>query len=327
MAKFGLLNYQAHRNIVNIGDFIQSLAAKQFLPHVDQYADREKLSEYCGEKIKLILNGWFMSSPQNWPPSTQIEPLFVSFHINDTVRSQLTSPQSISYLKAHQPIGCRDYHTCELLKAQGVDAYFSGCLTLTLNKTIQRKPSSGEILFVDVLGEFPPLSDAFTHPKTFLKKIASGQVAGSLHKKRLLKQMFSQEILDKAIYLSSYINIERKENLFDEAYRFLDRLAAAEIVFTSRIHTALPCLAIGVPVVFIDGGLYLERDVHRLGGLIELFNTIHIDRNYKITSNFDEKLPLSLTNIPQNPSRHTPFVEELSHRVEAFINEFPKKEE
>lgn len=32
---YAILTYSAIRGIVNVGDFIQSLAAKQFLPHTD----------------------------------------------------------------------------------------------------------------------------------------------------------------------------------------------------------------------------------------------------------------------------------------------------
>ena len=58
----------------NLGDFIQSLAAKQFLPHVDEYINREELSEYNGKPVKMIMNGWYMMRPENWPPSEVIDP-------------------------------------------------------------------------------------------------------------------------------------------------------------------------------------------------------------------------------------------------------------
>ena len=107
--KYGLLNYSCS---YNVGDQVQSLAAKQFLPQVDYYVDRDNLQEAAkiGEEIKVIMNGWFMSKPENWPPPENIIPLFISFHIttkNNSV-TVLTSPKSIAYLKKHEPIGCRD---------------------------------------------------------------------------------------------------------------------------------------------------------------------------------------------------------------------------
>ena len=45
---------------VNIGDYIQALAAAQFLPEVDGFVQRERLKEYDGEACKVIMNGWYM---------------------------------------------------------------------------------------------------------------------------------------------------------------------------------------------------------------------------------------------------------------------------
>ncbi len=61
----GLLVYTEKYNIFNIGDYIQSLAAKQFFHKIDVLIDRENLDKYTGEKVKIILNGWFMHSPEN----------------------------------------------------------------------------------------------------------------------------------------------------------------------------------------------------------------------------------------------------------------------
>jgi Polysaccharide pyruvyl transferase. len=145
MVKYGLLTYRTE----NIGDEIQSIAARQFLPRVDIYVERDSLNKVVSdEKIKLIINGWFTHKPENWPPSPDIEPLFISFHITPSAAQQLSSPQSIKYFKQHEPIGCRDYYTVNLLKKEGVDAYFSGCLTLTLQNTIKKR--TNKILLVDI---------------------------------------------------------------------------------------------------------------------------------------------------------------------------------
>ena len=59
--KYGLLKYDENKRFFNVGDNIQSLAAKQFLPKVDEFLNREKLGEYKCEKTKLIMNVkvWF----------------------------------------------------------------------------------------------------------------------------------------------------------------------------------------------------------------------------------------------------------------------------
>ena len=58
--------------------------------------------------------------------------------------------KNLEYLKEHEPIGCRDYYTVGLLKEKGIDAYFSGCMTLTLSETCRYNGNKREgIYFVD----------------------------------------------------------------------------------------------------------------------------------------------------------------------------------
>ena len=96
--------------------------------------DRESLNSYNDEPIKVIINGWFMEKPSNWPPSNNINPFFVSFHLNPTAKKKMLSETGIKYLKKYQPIGCRDIYTQKILSNYGIETYFSGCLTLTLNR-------------------------------------------------------------------------------------------------------------------------------------------------------------------------------------------------
>lgn len=127
--KYALLKY-VYTN--NIGDEIQSISAKRFLPRVDCYINRDNINEFNDkENVKMIINGWFTHNPENWPPQkSNIHPLLISFHITKLYHETLTRPESIRYFKKHEPVGCRDYHTAKLLRDKGVKAYFSGCLTL-----------------------------------------------------------------------------------------------------------------------------------------------------------------------------------------------------
>ena len=49
--KYGLLTYAENRKSFNVGDYIQSLAANQFLPQVDEYLNREALADYGGDPV------------------------------------------------------------------------------------------------------------------------------------------------------------------------------------------------------------------------------------------------------------------------------------
>ena len=134
---------------VNIGDYIQALAAAQFLPAKDGFIQREKLKDYDGARCRMIMNGWYMHHPEQWPPSEKIDPLFVAFHINVSAKDAMLSEESISYLKKHEPIGCRDFYTRDMLREKGVDAYFSACLTLTLGMTYKAEEREDKCYFVD----------------------------------------------------------------------------------------------------------------------------------------------------------------------------------
>ena len=54
--KYGIFSYDENKIFFNVGDNIQSLAAKQFMPRVDTYINRERLADYHGEKSILVMN-------------------------------------------------------------------------------------------------------------------------------------------------------------------------------------------------------------------------------------------------------------------------------
>ena len=149
--RYALLSYTTR----NLGDDIQSLAALQFLPHVDALVDRDQIGEFQGSaEHRILMNGWFMGR-RSWPPPESLRPFYVSFHLGDFAyadhenpSSWLLSEVSLDHLRKFQPVGCRDMRTVQLLEANGVAGYFSGCLTLTLPPAATTH-SREEILLVD----------------------------------------------------------------------------------------------------------------------------------------------------------------------------------
>ena len=61
----------------NRGDDIQSYAAL-ILTEGAELCDREKLN-LIDKPTKLLCNGWFMKNGANWPPNPKVNPLFLSF--------------------------------------------------------------------------------------------------------------------------------------------------------------------------------------------------------------------------------------------------------
>lgn len=234
--KFGLIFC---KTTDNIGDDIQSYAASRFLPQIDYFIDREMLDSFAGakdnQKVAVIMNAWYMYTKINWPPSPYIYPLFISIHIaqNDYYGIGYQFLQDIGgeYLKEYAPIGARDSSTCNALLHNEIPAYISGCLTLTLDR----------------------FEDAEIHNRVFLVDIEECDA-------REIMKMYPDELYEPVTHNIHYAGeeIEYTERLRN-VERLLRRYQGAKCVITSRLHCALPCLALGVPVLLVYKEEYADR--------------------------------------------------------------------
>lgn len=298
----GLLVYQQVSGTFNVGDYIQSLAAQGFLGTNNVLINREESSKYDGENIKLIMNGWFThTQSNNWIPSEKISPLFISFHLNSSALSTILSDEGKVYLKKHQPIGCRDQYTAKILNENGIEAYFSGCLTLTLDRY---KIASGEregIYIVDPLYNYPNFNYLKNHPRGILRYLVNGNILNLNKIKKHMSRIFSKELLSQAEYINQVIpgNGMTHEQKFEIADSLLRKYASAKLVITSRIHCALPCLAMGTPVIYVNGFDNFV-DTCRFDGILNLFNRIDVNVNtgeFNTNFNFEGKLIDKNVNI------------------------------
>ncbi len=215
--KYASLKY--HHKSMNLGDVIQSLAAEQYLPRVDVWLERDALNDIPGDTGYLtIMNGWFTSHPSNWPPALSLLPVFFGFHIanKEKIYEVMFSQASLDYFKNHEPIGCRDRKTAELLSARGIHTFYSQCLTLTFPKR-RNPPKDGLIFIVDAAGIPLPA-----------------------------------EMEKRARYITHDIPCDTPdEGMRDKARGLLDMYRdRAELVITTKLHCALPCIAMGIPVIF-----------------------------------------------------------------------------
>ncbi|WP_108804103.1 MULTISPECIES: polysaccharide pyruvyl transferase family protein [unclassified Aquimarina] len=316
--KYGLLTYDENKNFFNVGDNIQSLAAKQFLPKVDTLLNRERLGEYKGDPIKLIMNGWFTHNIHNWVPSEDIDPVFVSFHMNNTAAPAMLSEKGIAYLKKHEPIGCRDQFTADTLKAKGIDAHFTGCLTLTLDSyKVDDSERGDDIYIVDPLYSYPRAEKVFYNTKITIKNILNGSAFKLGKKNKHIKKFISKEVLDTATFINQEppSNTYTDEEKFDMAVDLLNKYARAKLVITSRIHCALPCLAMGTPVIFVNG-FDSFVDSCRFDGILELFNRIDIDsKTGSYTSNFGLEGKITNDTTVKNLEKHHELANALKEKV------------
>jgi hypothetical protein len=306
-------------NSNNLGDYIQKIASKQFLNEDIIEIDRDNLNNYSGEKIKLILNGWFMENPKNWPPSDNIIPFFISFHINPIIKSFILNSNGIEYLKKHEPIGCRDLYTKSILEEKGIKAYFSGCLTLALNrKKLNFKIDLKKgILVINVIDRILPKFLFLKKPSiiNFFKDSIQGikypykKIKYIISIRRI--KIFLKNQKKEIKFLSQIIDVN-KTSVFRRnklAYDQLYAIANSELVLTSRIHSALPSVALSVPTIFISDGLDHINQKSRLLGLDKFFTIIKSKELNKI----------SIDNIMLN-NNHKIFVEKMKTKIINFVN-------
>lgn len=336
MKKHGIIAVNTER-VVNIGDYVQSMAPAQFYNDYI-FIERENLNTYDGDNVKMIMNGWFMHNPTNWPPSSKITPLFVSFHINILAKDYLLSDISISYLKKYEPIGCRDYFTSQLLNEKGVNAYFSGCMTLTLGQNYKDHGKEEKCYFVDayydtkinLTNAILSLSNLFRSYKT-IKKICKKKYKSESLKKLLrtakfysdYRKVFSDEVLTKAIFITQQSTIYKdfdNQELIAQAEGLIKIYAKASFVVTSRIHCALPCLALETPVYYIENKKQSAASSCRLNGLKQLFNVIgYLDNKLILEFECDSKKKLSFNHIIKNKEDYLKYSEALIKRCKAFL--------
>ena len=130
-------------------------------------------------------------------------------------------------------VGCRDLHTLKICRKQGIPAWMSWCTTLAFEPS--SAPRNGVIL-VDVAN-----SDMLQIPE----ELANNATIQT-------HQIDHHMSFDARTELA---------NAYLEAYR------RAELVITSRLHVALPCIAFGTPVVFTQAH-FDSRRWHGYHGLV-----------------------------------------------------------
>jgi hypothetical protein len=140
-------------------------------------------------------------------------------------------------------------------------------------------------------------------------------------RKKLIQKLFGDEIIDAAINIPHRYHAEQyttADSRFKLAEDLLKYYQKAKLVVTSRIYCALPCLAMGTPVIFVHGNFDSVSDQCRLEDHCRLFNTIYIDGE-KITTNFDYENFRKTAQI-NNKTDYLEYLELLNQQAKKFIN-------
>jgi hypothetical protein len=219
----------------NLGDDLQALTVATISPHVTTLINRERIGwAQVSEPHVFVMNFWFMSKGFRWAPHHFIEPIFHGFCVG---RDELLKYRWPDYLRQHQPIGCRDVHSVEMLKARGIEAMWTGCITMFLGRYVQPIPAARRkgVVFVDV----PPEAEA----------------------------LIPKEISREAIRITNTCPPAIRDDPIQRWARIAaisDRLRYARLVVTRRLHTALPCVGFQTPVVLVLSSQ--SKDLRRFSG-------------------------------------------------------------
>lgn len=295
MMKFGLMKYSY---TTNLGNEIQSIAARRFLPKVDYYIEHEKLNLFQSpKKVKLIMNGWYFDCLKSWPPSDSIDPLLISMHFNasDDVKKVLSSKESEDFFSSYGPVGCRDYSTLNFLNELGIDAYYSGCLTLTLEKTSPK--THRKYIVVNCYDD--EIID-FLKTKTNLPIYDIHQESFFSFDKRFLKREA------RSYYLTSFFDYNEKFFLAENILKLYEN---AHCVITDRVHCAFPCLAFKTPVLFFNSAKF---EPNRFKGIDELVSVSNF-QEYK--TNYDM---FDVENPPKNSDKYLRIKKDLIKKTKKF---------
>ena len=287
--KYGLLYF---KDTNNIGDDIQSYAAERFLPKIDYMIDRENLETFIPntkEQVFTIMNAWYIHDKYNFNFSPYIYPLFISMFLKNfpytdgvTYGIDYLNDNIIYDLKKYSPVGTRDIHTKKILDNLNIDNYFSGCLTLTIEKF---KDIKREDYIVAVGLNDDEINYIKTKTNRPVKVIKQDVKYGS----------FSNESWER-----------RKERVIE----LLKLYQGAHMVITNKLHCSLPCLALETPVLLLYDKSFKENK-DRIGTYIEYLNYVDRKDFQKLDIDFD--MPKS------NPKKYLNLRKELIKKCNDFV--------
>lgn len=218
---------------VNYGDFLQLFVIDYLLSCAGieksevVYLDIREVKTYRGEKLVLPLN-WSVfwkdyMEGDRLCISQDIIPVFLAVTIEDgNFKESFMNEYNMQYLKRFEPIGCRDVHTKKMLQSNGIQAYLNGCLTITLPRNNNVK-SEKYVYLVDA-----PVQLKKFIPEELLKNA---------------KCCTQQEYFDPDVQID-----EIRKNAMRQYREYKTK---ASLVITSRLHVAAPCMAWGIPVIFV----------------------------------------------------------------------------
>lgn len=235
----------------NIGDVFQAIAVADHLPEAPLVLNRENLAAASSRgHILFFANGWYMHDYSGFPPPPNLVPIYASVHFSNA--TILQDPRNVQHLKKHSPIGARDHKTLFMLRAAGIPSYYSGCFTAGIKPRACTTEKKGLIVV-----------DGIDHP---LSDVAVETIG---HRLGMDPSRISHDPEGTGLSFNQYAS----ESL-SQAEELLRAYCSSQCVVTTKIHCALPCLAMGVPVILVHPNPAEER----LAPAAEFLEVVPLDR-------------------------------------------------
>lgn len=294
--KYGLYYF---RNTHNLGDDMWAYAQSLFYPHIDYLIDNTSVYKFRSENdedVATIIGAFVEPRNYEWsffPPSNLI-PFFAGAYFRSTMWEFLQNDEIRKYLKAFEPIGTRTVVNATNFLNLGIDAYYAGCITMTLPK--RKKNKSNYVCLVDV----PDYVERYVR-----------EALGENVEFRKMTHDLPQ--LGQDVYLK-HRNLSIKDR-FKQIEDILQIYADARLVVTSRLHCALPCLTQDTPILLTlpkDGSGIVDM-YDRMESFLEFFHMCWYEDFKEGSVNYD------FQNPPSNPKRYLIYRDALNESINDFI--------
>lgn len=229
---------------LNFGDHIQVMAIEYLLCRMG-ISEKEivrlsyyDLQNYRGEKLVMPVNWVVNLTPLSDGSlfSPDIVPVFLGVHF-----TVMPARQTLNWMKQWEPIGCRDEYTFKRLKECGIQVFLAGCITTLF--PIKKNLSGGrKVYLIDV-------------PQKIIQYVP-----------------FPEEICVRR----SNVFVGLPDDLGESPELYVKNLYAqlvneARLVVTSRLHVAIPCAAMGIPVILVCKGEKLPASMGWTEKLIPVY--------------------------------------------------------
>lgn len=212
----------------------------------------------------MLAFGWYMHPlfgvRHDFPMHPNLRPIFVSFHCS---KREMLTEEAIAYLRGNAPIGCRDWTTVDLLLSLDVPAFFSGCLTTTVDTVVPTAPTPAEpsTIYVDVSPDRVPAGAPTAQHSDPAKRFNS----------------FATNMRHAVAMLDRYRRNHTK-------------------VVTPRLHCYLPARSLGLHVDFLPPN---RADI-RFNGLVDIDDDAFDDMRTRMLSRLEPVMTAILAGEPED---------------------------